>query len=103
MLANEIGDRRGEASALTNLGEAYTATNEAERAAELLRQAYSINNQMGDVAGQATALFNLGLALEKLGDHNQAILQAKIALELFELAEHPAVETVRKQLVEWES
>jgi len=101
-LAGEIGDRRGEASALTNLGEAYTATNEAQRAVELLRQAFSITSQMGDVAGQATALFNLGLALEKLGDHSQAILQAKVSLELFELAEHPSVEVVRKQLAEWE-
>lgn len=102
MLASEIGDRRGEVSALTNLGEAYTVTNEAPRAVELLRQAFSIASQLGDAAGQATALFNLSLALEKAGDRDQAIQQAQTALELFEVAEHPSAEVVRKKLTEWQ-
>lgn len=101
-LAGEIGDRRSEASALTNLGEAYTATGEANRAAVLLRQAFNIASEMNDVAGQATALFNLALALEKIGDRSQAIEQAQTALGLFEIAQHTAAETVRRQLVEWQ-
>lgn len=101
-LASEIGDRRNEALALTNLGEAYTAANEIELAVELLTQSFNINSQIGDVAGQATALFNLALALDKLGDRNQAIGQAQTALELFEIAEHPSTETVRRQLQEWQ-
>lgn len=101
-LAGEIGDRRGEASALTNLGEAYTLENETERAIELLTQAFNITSQIGDAAGQATALFNLALALDKLGDRQQAIGQAQTALELFEIAEHPSAETVRRQLQEWQ-
>lgn len=101
-LAGEIGDRRSEASALTNLGEAYTATGEAYRAVELLRQAFNITGEMNDVTGQATALFNLAMALNKTGDREQAVEQAETALVLFEVAQHPLAETVRRRLVEWQ-
>ena len=102
VLAAETGDRRSEASALTNLGEAYTSTGELMRAVELLKQAFSIITQMDDVAGEAKVFFNLALALEKLGDRVQASEHAQKALELFEIAKHPSAERVRRQLVEWQ-
>ncbi len=102
MLATEIGDRRGEVLALTNLGEAYTATGEANRAIELLRQAFNVASEISDVAGQATALFNQALAMNTIGNRAQAMELAQSALELFEVAQHPAAETVRRRLVEWQ-
>ena len=101
-ITREIGDRRGEVTALTHLGEAYTATGEANRAVELLRQAFNIAGEISDVAGQATALFNLAMAMDEIGNRAQAIEEAQTALGLFEVAEHPAAETVRQRLAEWQ-
>lgn len=101
LIAHEIGDRRGESQALINLGEAHTAAGHAPRAIELLQQAFDITSQTGDIHSQAHALFNLSLALDKKGDRRHAIAQAETALELFEIAEHPAAETVRIQLADW--
>jgi len=102
LLTAEIGDRRSEVSALTNLGEAYTATGEANRAVELLRQAFNIASEISDVAGQATALFNQAVAMNDIGNRTKAMELAQSALELFEVAEHPAADTVRRRLVEWQ-
>jgi tetratricopeptide (TPR) repeat protein len=101
LIAHEIGDRRGESQALINLGEAQLAAGQTLRAIELLQQAFDLTSQIGDISGQAHALFNLSLALDKKGDRRHAIAQAETALELFEIAEHPAAETVRLQLADW--
>ncbi len=100
-LAGEIGDRRGEANALNNLGEACIAAGDHARAIDLLTRGFNLANQIGDIQGQANALFNLSLAFDQTGDRAQAIAQAETALELFEIAEHPYAEVVRKHLAEW--
>jgi tetratricopeptide (TPR) repeat protein len=100
-LASELGDRRGEAIALSNLGEAYVASGDYQIATEILTSAFNIASQIGDIQAQANALFNLSLALDQTGDRKQAIVQAEIALELFEIAEHPYAQVVKERLIEW--
>jgi tetratricopeptide (TPR) repeat protein len=100
-LATETGDRRGKSLAQLNLGEAYIVRGNAKRAIELLQQAFGITSEMGDVRGQSKSLYQLALALDKYGDRRQAVAQARTALELFEAAEDPLAEMVRKQLAEW--
>ncbi len=100
-LASELGDRRGEAIALSNLGEACVAAGDCQTAIDMLRSAFNIASQIGDIQAQANALFNLSLALDQTGDRKQAIAQAEIALELFEIAEHPYAQVVRERLVAW--
>jgi tetratricopeptide (TPR) repeat protein len=100
-LTSEIGDRRGEAIALCNLGEACVAAGDYRAAIDTLTKAFNIASQIGDIQAQANALFNLSLALDHLGDRKQAVAQAETALELFEIAEHPYAQVVRKRLAEW--
>jgi tetratricopeptide (TPR) repeat protein len=100
-LASELGDRRGEAIALSNLGEAHVASGDYQTATDILTSAFNIASQIGDIQAQANALFNLSLALDQTGDRKQAIAQAEIALELFEIAEHPYAQVVKERLVEW--
>ncbi|MGH9768003.1 MAG: ATP-binding protein [Blastocatellia bacterium] len=100
-LTSEIGDRRGEALALSNLGEACVASGDYQAATDLLTKAFNLASQIGDIQAQANALFNLSLTLDQTGDRKQAIAQAETALELFEIAEHPYADVVRKQLAEW--
>jgi tetratricopeptide (TPR) repeat protein len=100
-LASELGDRRGEAIALSNLGEAYVASGDYQTAIDMLTSAFNIAAQIGDIQAQANALFNLSLALDSSGDRKQAIAQAEIALELFQIAEHPYAQVVKERLIQW--
>jgi tetratricopeptide (TPR) repeat protein len=100
-LAADIGDRRGESLAQINLGEASVAHGNPKRAIQLLQEAFSMTSQIGDLQGQANSLYKLALALEKYGDHKQAVAQAETALELFQIAELPYAEVVRRQLSDW--
>jgi tetratricopeptide (TPR) repeat protein len=100
-LSIEIGDRRSESLARINLGEVCIARGQARQAIELLEQAFNIASQIGDSLAQANSVFKLALALEKYGDHKQAVALALTALDLFEVARHPDAENVRKQLAEW--
>ncbi len=62
-----------------------------------------IVREIGDRRGEGNALFNMSLALDKLDERVQALVRAKAALEIFEQIEPPHVETVRKQLAEWDA
>jgi hypothetical protein len=55
----------------------------------------------GDQSGEAKALFNSAQALEKLGEHEQAISRGEVALHIFETIEDPNATKVRTQLAEW--
>jgi tetratricopeptide (TPR) repeat protein len=100
-VATEAGDRRSKSLAQLSLGEAYIVRGNAKRAIELLQQAFGLTSEMGDIRGQSKSLYQLALALDKYGDRRQAVAQARTALELFEAAQDPLAELVRKQLAEW--
>ena len=72
----EIGDREGEAAALTGLGNAYVALGEVRRAIELHEQALTIDREIGDRGGEALGLINLAGAYTDAKDLSRAIQDA---------------------------
>jgi len=103
VIAREIGDRRSESKSLGNIGNAYRHLGDARKAIEYHDQALVIAREIGDRQWEGGTLFNMSLALDKLGERAQALVRAKAALEIFEQIESPHVETVRKQLAEWDA
>ena len=69
----EIGDRRGEGTALGNLGIAYADLGQVERAIGFYEQDLAIAREIGDRRGEGNALGSLGLAYADLGQVERAI------------------------------
>lgn len=84
-----------------NLGVAYAVLGEPRRAIEFYEQALVIDHEIGDRRGEGNALWNMSLALDELGERNEAILRAEAAFEIYEAVENPNAGMVRKRLVEW--
>ena len=72
-IAQQIGDRHGEAISLNNLGNAYNSLGEYQQAIDFLQQSLAIAQQIGDRHGEAISLVNLGRAYYFLGEYQQAI------------------------------
>jgi tetratricopeptide (TPR) repeat protein len=70
---HKLGDRRGEGSALGNLGLAHAALGDARTANGYYEQRLVIAREIGDRRGEGNALGNLGLAHADLGDARTAI------------------------------
>ena len=66
--ARHLGDRPGQADALTNVGIARRLTGDWPGAARDLQEALSIYRDLGDRRGQADALTNLGDVRRQTGD-----------------------------------
>jgi len=64
-------------------------------------EALRLYRQVGYPRGEGTALFNLALALDILGNRDQAIADAKSALRLRERINDPRVDEILKQLADW--
>ncbi len=58
-IAREIGDWRGQGSALGNLGIAYCSLGEVQRAIEHYEQRLAIAREIGDRRGESDASWNL--------------------------------------------
>jgi hypothetical protein len=58
--ARRLGDRLGEANALTDLGEMRRLRGDSSGAAEALEEALNIYRELGSRHGQANALTDLG-------------------------------------------
>jgi tetratricopeptide (TPR) repeat protein len=71
--ARDLGDREGQASALTDLGIARRLTGDSRGAAGDLEQALAISRDLGDQRGQASALSELGIILRLTGDSPGAV------------------------------
>ena len=67
-LSNEIGDRRGEEVAYSNLGTLSLSLSNHEEANEYLQTALSIAKEIGNKKGEASCLGNLGSLCQNLGD-----------------------------------
>lgn len=76
------GDRRGEGTALANVGLAYADLGEARRAIAYLEQALDVYRDIGDRRNEGIALGNLGLAYADLGETRGAIEYFEQALAL---------------------
>jgi CHAT domain-containing protein/Tfp pilus assembly protein PilF len=71
-LVREIGDRRGEARALGNLGVVYGSLGDYAKARDYHERHLELARALGDRAGEARALGNLGVVYGSLGDYAKA-------------------------------
>jgi DNA-binding SARP family transcriptional activator/Flp pilus assembly protein TadD len=70
--ARELGDRSGEAHAMTSLGAVHRLLGRYELANDRLRQALAAHRLIGDRRGEARTLTNLGAVEDRLGQHESA-------------------------------
>ncbi|WP_017720491.1 tetratricopeptide repeat protein [Kamptonema formosum] len=82
-LYREIGNRRGEAASLGNLGNAYHSLGRYTEVIEYQQQSLEIAREIGDRRGEATSLGNLGNAYRRLQQIPEAIQKYQDALEIF--------------------
>ncbi len=74
--ARRLGDRRGEASALNDLGILRYLTGDYQIAAETLETALTIYRDLGDRLGQANSRHSLGSTLRRTADYAGAASSA---------------------------
>ena len=91
-LMREEGDRRGEATILTNMGTIYHILSDPQKALEHLDQALTIWSAIGDRHLEAVARLMQGRVYQAMGEHQKA-------LDLYNLA-MPVVHAVGDQSAE---
>jgi filamentous hemagglutinin family protein len=72
-LAKANRDRYGEAQALGNLGNIYSAINDSQRALDYQQESLVIAQEIRDRLQEAQALLNIGTAYSYLGDYSTAL------------------------------
>jgi tetratricopeptide (TPR) repeat protein len=82
-LAQQIGDRREEAWALTYTASIYVRTDRAEQAVEPARQAAELFAGMGYRLGESAAVNMWGVALAKLGRFAEAVRAHRSVLDFY--------------------
>jgi tetratricopeptide (TPR) repeat protein/transcriptional regulator with XRE-family HTH domain len=78
-----LGDRLGQAGALTDLGVVRRMTDEYPAAAQALDQALGIYRELGDRLGQANALSSLGVVRRMTGEYPAAAQALDQALGIY--------------------
>ena len=78
----EIGDQRGEGSALGNLGICYRCLGQIEKAIECFEQTLAISQEIGDREGEGSCHANLGICYVNLGQIEEAIEYHEQALAI---------------------
>ncbi len=73
LLYQAVGDRRGEATTLNNIGLVYSALGEKQKALDYYNQALPILRAVGDRRGEATTLNNIGGVYNDLGEKQKAL------------------------------
>ena len=81
--ARHLGDRLGQAGALTDLGAVRLLTNDFPAAAQSLEQALGIYRELGDRLGQANALSDLGAVWRATGEYPAAAQSLEQALGIY--------------------
>ena len=71
--ARTLGNRRGEGTALNNLGLALQEVRRFDEAIDAQQRAAAISREAGDRRGEGMALNNLGTALQEVGRFEEAI------------------------------
>ncbi len=100
-IVRKIEDRKSESEALCNLGKAF-ALGEVGKSIVYYEQSLEIARKIEYRRVEGDALFNMSLALDKLGQRQEAIDRAKAALSIFEQIESPDAEKTRQKLAEWQ-
>ena len=72
-IAKDVGNRNGEGGAYCNLGNAYHALGDFQRAKDYHEKHLSIAKDIGDRAGEGRAYGNLGYPYKNLGDFQGVI------------------------------
>jgi tetratricopeptide (TPR) repeat protein len=89
-IEEQLGRRKGMASAYGNLGVLYMTRGELDRAEEMLNKSLEIEEQLGRREGMASDYGNLGVIYILRGEPNRAEEMHKKALAIFEqLARFP--------------
>ena len=78
----EIGNRKGEAASLGNLGAAYHSLGQYQKAIDFQQQSLEIEREIGNRQGEANSLGNLGLVYDSLGQYQKAINFHQKSLEI---------------------
>jgi CHAT domain-containing protein len=81
-LCAELGDLRRQGRTLSNIGQAYLALGQPQRALGFLERALPLRQQTKDWRGEDTTLNNMGLAHARLGQLDQALKLFQQALEM---------------------
>lgn len=77
--AREVGDRRGQAWCLHNLGACYLEARALDKALDALRDAVRLREELDDGRGLGWSCFALGSALAQMGDHDAALERLQAA------------------------
>ncbi|MFN6234273.1 CHAT domain-containing protein, partial [Microcystis sp.] len=81
-IAREIGDLKGEADSLGNLGSAYLSLGQYQKAIDHHQENRAIARKIGDLQGEANSLNNLGLAYQKINQPAEAIKNLEESLNI---------------------
>jgi DNA-binding SARP family transcriptional activator/tetratricopeptide (TPR) repeat protein len=84
--ARRVGDRRGEAIVLRNLGQVALYRDDYAEARAAFTRAHSLFTESADPQGTAVALSGLATVLRIIGDHDEALDACHQALTLFTAA-----------------
>lgn len=82
-LYQEVGDQKGHAEMLNNVGAVRTQEERWDEATAAFGEAKAMFESMGDENGQAQTLGNLGTMYRHQGDADAAVERLKQAVELF--------------------
>ncbi|MEC4816289.1 MAG: CHAT domain-containing protein, partial [Scytonema sp. PMC 1069.18] len=82
-LMRAVGNRRGEAVTLNNIGGVYSNLGEFQQALEYYTQALPIRQEVGDRRGEATALTNIAAVYDTLGKKQLSLDYYQQALQLW--------------------
>ena len=81
--ARYLGDRLGQANALTDLGHLRRMMSDYRAAVQVLEQALALYRDLGDRLGQANALYDLGTVQWVTGDHRGGVQDLEQALGIY--------------------
>jgi tetratricopeptide (TPR) repeat protein len=68
-----VGDLRGEASTLYNIGKVYSEGGEKQKALEYYNQSLTLERAVGDRRGEALTLIGIGNVYSRLGEKQKAL------------------------------
>ncbi|MGI9180958.1 MAG: tetratricopeptide repeat protein, partial [Longimicrobiaceae bacterium] len=102
-IREEVGDRAGLATTLSNLGLVYNSLGQRQKALEYYEQALPIQEEVGDRAGEAVTRFNIAIVYRQEGRLAEAVVQLRRVVELDELVQSPDLEQDRAILAQLEA
>jgi hypothetical protein len=94
-------DRFAEKVALDYLGRSYSRQGESKQAALFFGQALALAREVGDRQHQANLLWHLAIQHAELGQRDQAMANARAALELFQSMGNPEGDVFERYLQQY--